>query len=237
MWPTCYLTSVHYSYFSGISWGFGLTDRVQITSKWVNYFWQDFNIRPKINLLSTGNVDKQISVAGGGHLHTKGLPGKFQWREREGGENTQDDSYGRYVRLGATKDDNYDNGWNDDFFTNGDQIWYELFCAITSSKLRDGGNGRFNTTIGASAVFYPNENVAPRFYVATDIDVSENIKVMGEVFYDEYYPEINNLDNDTKMTTPIHFDIGFITNKIGLDDRLWVGIHFQRPFIHFYWKF
>ena len=60
---------------------------------------------------------------------------------------------------------------------------------------------------------------------------------MAEVFYDEYYPEVNNFESDTKMKTPFHFDIGFITNKIALDDRLWIGVHFQRPFIHFYWKF
>jgi len=234
--PTGYTIEKNKLYFSGISWGFGLTDRIQITSKWVNYFWQDFNIRPKFNLLTTGTVDSQISFAIGGHMHTRGLPGKYKWRGEAEENGSIDLSKGRYVRLGATIDEQYAHGWNDDF-TNGDKIWYEFFCALTSSKLRDGGNGRFNITIGTSAVFYPNEDVAPRVYAATDIDVSESIKVMAEVFYDEYYPEVNNFESDTKMKTPFHFDIGFITNKIALDDRLWIGVHFQRPFIHFYWKF
>ena len=41
--PTGYTIEKNKLYFSGLSWGFGLTDRIQITSKWTNYFWQDFN--------------------------------------------------------------------------------------------------------------------------------------------------------------------------------------------------
>ncbi|MBT6158405.1 MAG: hypothetical protein HOH91_00555, partial [Candidatus Marinimicrobia bacterium] len=94
-----------------------------------------------------------------------------------------------------------------------------------------------NTTIGASAVLYPGEDLAPRIYLATDIDVSKSVKIMGEIFYDPFFPEMINLENDEKLNTPIHFDVGFLTNKLGLNDNLWVGIHFQRPFIAFYWKF
>ena len=124
------------------------------------------------------------------------------------------------------------NDWGD-----GDRFWGELFAAFTLSKLREGGNGRINTTIGASAVLYPGEDLAPRIYLATDIDVSKSVKIMGEIFYDPFFPEMINLENDEPLNTPIHFDVGFLTNKLGLNDNLWVGIHFQRPFIAFYWKF
>ncbi|MBT6710859.1 MAG: hypothetical protein HOB22_04015 [Candidatus Marinimicrobia bacterium] len=246
--PTGYTIEKNKLYFSGLSWGFGLTDRLQITSKWTNYFWQDFNLRPKINLFKTGNVDSQIALAAGGHLHTRGLPGKYKWIDEpqweiqyEWNSNTgteERDSTlvgdGRYVALGATQND--DGYWDDDWGS-GDKMWFEVFGAITSSKLRDGGNGRINTTLGASAVFYPGEDVAPRIYLAADLDITKNIKAMGEIFYDAHYPETINFMDNTEMSSPIHFDIGFLTNRIGLDDRLWVGIHFQRPYISFYWKF
>lgn len=247
--PSGYTIEKNKLYFSGLSWGFGLTDRIQITSKWTNYFWQDFNLRPKINLFKTGNVNSQIALAAGGHLHTRGLPGKYkwidepQWDYEDEWDNVNNvnvivdsslRSEGKYVPLGAIKDE--DGHWNDGW-GEGDKMWFEVFGAITSSKLRDGGNGRINTTVGVSAVFYPDEDVAPRIYLATDIDITESVKVMGEVFYDAHYPETINFMEDTKMNSPIHFDVGFLTNKIGLDDRLWVGIHFQRPYIAFYWKF
>ena len=60
---------------------------------------------------------------------------------------------------------------------------------------------------------------------------------MGEIFYDEYYPELLDREDDVKMTSPVHFDFGFLTNKLGLDDNFWIGLHFQQPFITFYWKF
>ena len=37
-----------------------------------------------------------------------------------------------------------------------------------------------------------------------------------------------------QMTTPLHFDIGFLTNRISFSEDFWVGFHFQRSFISFY---
>jgi len=238
--PTGYTIPKNALYFSGLSWGFGLTDRVQITSKWTNYFWQDFNLRPKITVFKSGNVESQSAFAIGGHLHTRGLPDKYKLianARKDYNLNSGEEAYtyeDGWVRLGATpnEDGEYYNDWGD-----GDRFWGELFAAFTLSKLREGGNGRINTTIGASAVLYPGEDLAPRIYLATDIDVSKSVKIMGEIFYDPFFPEMINLENDEPLNTPIHFDVGFLTNKLGLNDNLWVGIHFQRPFIAFYWKF
>jgi hypothetical protein len=232
--PTGYTIGRNKLYMSGLSWGFGLSDKVQITSRWTNYFFQDFNVRPKMTFFKSGTIESETAAAAGFHLHTRGLPGKYKWVDDARRDYDGNNTYrGGYVRLGSTKDEEgyYNNG-----FGEGDKMWFEVFGAYTLSKLRPAGDGRMNTTFGASATIYPGEEIAPRVFVAVDTDVTRSVKVMAEVFYDAYYPEIQNFDSDSKMTTPLHFDIGFLTNKISFSDDFWLGFHFQRPFVSFYWK-
>ena len=235
--PTGYTIGRNKLYLSGLSWGFGLSDKIQITSRWTNYFFQDFNIRPKMTFYKTGTIESETAAALGFHLHTRGLPGKYKWVDDARRDyDDYGDNYsfrGGYVRLGAEKDD---DGWYDDWPGNGDKIWFDIFGAYTISKLRSAGDGRTNTTFGASATIYPGEDIAPRLFVALDTDVTQNIKVMTEVFYDAYYPEIQNFDNEEKINTPFHFDIGFLTNRISFSENFWLGFHFQRPFVSFFWK-
>jgi len=260
--PTGYTIGKNKLYMSGLSWGFGLSDKIQITSRWTNYFFQDFNVRPKITLFQTGNVESQSAFAVGAHLHTRGLPGKYKWVDDKGWNydwgykdstwNTENERWdysnwgavdstkeAGYVRLGAKKDEDGDyNQWAGD----GEKMWFEAFGAYTISKLRAGGNGRINTTFGVSAVIYPDEEIAPRAYGAIDIDVTRSVKVMAEVFYDAYYVEWLDLMEDNKTESNLFFDVGFMTNKIplfwwaGSSENLWIGYHFQQPFFAFYWK-
>ena len=83
---------------------------------------------------------------------------------------------------------------------------------------------------------YPGEDIAPRVFAALDTDVTPNVKVMAEIFYDPYYLKMQTFGDDNKMTMPLHFDIGFLTNKISFSEKFWLGFHFQRPFFAFYWK-
>ena len=229
--PTGYTIGRNKLYLSGLSWGFGLSDKIQITSRWTSYFINDFNLRPKMTFLKKGTIESETAAAMGFHFHTRGLPSKYKWVDDKGWQG-QDNDRGGYVRLGSKKEDDY----YDDYVGNGDKMWFEVFGAYTVSKLRSAGDGRTNTTFGASATMYPGEDIAPRVFAALDTDVTPNVKVMAEIFYDPYYPKMLNFGNDDKMTMPLHFDIGFLTNKISFSEKFWLGFHFQRPFFAFYWK-
>ena len=84
-----------------------------------------------------------------------------------------------------------------------------------------------------------------------DININSKLKMIGELFYDPYFIELwqqfefetNYWDleelSDSPVAqpdnySPIHLDFGFI---YALNESFRFGIHFQRPFVAFYWKF
>ena len=78
--PTGYTLSQSTLYLSGLSFGFGVTDRFQISSKWASYFWGDMNIRPKFQVFKIGNWEKQQALSIGAHYHTRWMPNKYEWQ-------------------------------------------------------------------------------------------------------------------------------------------------------------
>ena len=81
--PTAYTLDEGVLYLSGLSFGFGLSDRVQVTTKWGNFFWGDMNIRPKLTLFEKGNWEKQHALSVGAHYHTRWASNKKSWHSIE----------------------------------------------------------------------------------------------------------------------------------------------------------
>ena len=236
--PTGFTLRKSEFYISLLSWAFGLNDRLQISTKWVNYFWGDFNIRPKFTLFEKGDYKSLSAFSIGGHIHSRGLPGKYKWVENAEWEVNQqaDTVYFDGWVLVPEKLDEYG-----DYSSDEDRPWLEVFSSYSVSKLRSSGQGRIGYTVGASAVYYPNEEIMPRVYAGMDIDVLKNVKVMAEIFYDPYYVSWYKLMEDEKENIFLFFDIGFMTNSLPLfgmkSEKLWIGIHFHQPFFSVYYKF
>ena len=68
--PTAYVLDDGTLYLSGLSFAFGLSDRLQLSSRWFDFFWGNFNVRPKYMLFHKGNWEKESALAIGGHFHT-----------------------------------------------------------------------------------------------------------------------------------------------------------------------
>ena len=71
-----------------------------------------------------------------------------------------------------------------------------------------------------------------RIWFGTDIDVRKSLKLTALIAYDPYLPTISELF-DSAEQTDIHLDFGFI---YALNESFRFGLHFQRPFVAFYWK-
>ena len=239
--PTGYVLEENVLYLSGLSWGYGLSEKVHITSKWGGYIWGDLNFRPKFMLFKTGDLKSEKSMSVGFHYHMRGLPDKRElktwdrleeyWWDDETGNEYEDTLITRHewVKVGSKLENgNYDNNSFD-----GGEMWWEVFGAFTVSNLKKSGQGRINHTVGASFTSYPGYDLMPRAYYAVSADVRRSLKLIFEVFYDPYW--MNQLERwDDENITDIDFDFGFI---YAYNEKFRIGIHFQRPWIAFYYKF
>ena len=239
--PTGYVLEENVLYLSGLSWGYGLSEKVHITSKWGGYFFGDLNFRPKFMLFKTGDLKSEKSMSVGFHYHMRGLPVKYEiktwesleeyWWDDETGNEYEDTLITRHewVKVGSKLENgNYDN---DPF--EGGEMWWEVFGAFTVSNLKKSGQGRINHTVGASFTSYPGYDLMPRAYYAVSADARRSLKLIFEVFYDPYWTSMLEFAEE-KHVSDIDFDFGFI---YAYNEKFRIGIHFQRPWIAFYYKF
>ena len=237
--PTGYTLEENVLYLSGLSWGYGLSEKVHITSKWGGYFGGDLNFRPKFMLFKIGDLKSEKSMSVGFHYHMRGLPLKFELKDRLHNSN-DDESNKELVRIGEELIENdfdgdgvIDERHYDDNPFGGKEMWWEVFGAYTVSNLKASGQGRINHTVGASLTTYPGYDLMPRAYYAVSADSRRSLKLLFEVFYDPYWASMLDI-MEGKEVSEIDFDFGFI---YAYSEQLRVGIHFQRPFIAFYYKF
>ncbi len=232
--PTGYTLEDNILYLSGLSWGYGLTDRFQITSKWGGYFLGDLNFRPKFMIFKKGDLKSEQALSVGAHFHMRSLPDKHELKEiREydidKGDTTWYDPNIEWVLVGAKQEE----GYYDNRPFSGEEMWWEFFGAYTISNLKESGQGRINHTIGVSLTSYPGYDLMPRAYYAINADARRNLKLIFEVFWDPYWASTLELIEDEKISD-IDFDFGFI---YAYNEKFRIGIHFQRLYIAFYYKF
>ena len=235
--PTGYTVGDNVLYLSLLSWGYGLSDRFQVTSKWGGYFWGDLNFRPKYTVFKKGTLKSEHAFAIGGHFHMRGRPAKYQLVDNK---NIWRDTDKRWVRIGYTvENEDWDNdGIVDEIYinddpTDGDKMWMEYFAAYTISNLKKSGQGRINHTIGATLTTYPGYDPMPRAYYGIHADARRNLKLIFEAFYDPYWASALEFSEESEISE-FDFDFGFI---YAYSENLQLGIHFQRPWIAFYYKF
>ena len=233
--PTGYVLEDNVLYLSGLSWGYGLSEKVHITSKWGGYFFGDLNFRPKFMLFKSGDLKSEKAMSVGFHYHMRGLPNKYELKDSENydinwnsGDTTWYGNQEEWVRVGSKEEDGY---YDSDPF--GEEMWWEFFGAYTVSNLKESGQGRINHTVGASLTSYPGYNLMPRAYYAVSADARRRLKLIFEVFWDPYWTNMLEF-NDNLNISDIDFDFGFI---YAYSEQFRIGIHFQRPFIAFYYKF
>ena len=209
-------------YFSGLSWAYGITDKFQVSSKWTGYFRGDLNFRPKYMFFKSGDVNKTQAASIGFHYHMRGSPNKRAFLKDDSACEDCPEGEWKYITDMIPNDEP-------------DGSWGEIFIAFTQSNLRETGKGRINYNAGFSITYYKEYDPMQRFYLAIDIDANKKLKLMAEVAYDEYYAPWYNLMND-EDTKPIHFDFGFMYTP-PYNENLRIGIHYQAPWLAFYYKF
>ena len=204
--PTAYVLDDGTLYLSGLSFAFGLSDKLQISSRWVDYFWGNFNIRPKYMLFHKGNWEQESALAVGGHFHTYWRPNKVvfksgnidfieeSWSNGSTVEDTTNKYYGGYFPIGSVikqDGDNYDDNYELEVDETEDLSYmFEFFTAYTFSKARKGMKGRISSTVGALFQVPTDGDWPYRIFGSLDLDITSQLKMVGEVFYDPFFIDL-----------------------------------------------
>jgi len=144
--------------------------------------------------------------------------------------------------------ENYDNDYDEENYME----MIEFFGAYTYSKARGGLKGRISHTLGANIqhiTLNDDPTILYRGYYGLDVDINSKLKMIGEIFYDPYYLELwqqmeyddgywDSDYNSDPVPNPnengsVHLDFGFM---YAVNESFRFGIHFQKPFVAFYWK-
>ena len=279
--PTANVLEEGILYLSGLSFAFGLSDRLQISSRWSDFYWGNFNIRPKYQLFKKGNWERESALAIGGHFHTYWQPNKLTWQsgeveiieEKNSNGSVTDTTmlnYGGYFPMGSSVKGKYRGYWDGDEqelsvnSTDDLDFMFEFFTAYTFSNARKGMKGRISSTIGALVQIPLGYDEYPyRLFGSIDLDITPQLKIIGETFYDSFFIDLNNRKNEDdcnspqecimgnnyvyetnkvapvtksyfKKIRPIHFDFGFM---YAVNEHFRIGIHNQPYILAFYWKF
>lgn len=218
--PTGYTLEKGSIYLSGLSWGVGLSDKIDISSSYWRYFIADLNIRPKFKIYSSGNIESEQALAVGFHLHAAGPTLKRKYT-------TYYSSYSYLPTPELIKEWKMVGDFNDYF------LWTEVFAAYTISKLKSDNRGRIASHFGVSMIFHKAEAM-PRFWIAVENDITEKFKVLGQVYFDQYQPSYRESINNTNSKNPLDLDFGFV---YAFSNNFRVGIHYQPYVILFYYEF
>ena len=215
--PTGSVLSEGTIYISGLSAGYGITDKFQMSLRVWDYLNGNINIRPKFQIYDKGDIDKSKALSIGAHFYLTGaIPHKWEYVE----DSTKHD-YSEWEMITSNESS------------------YEFYIAHTTSKLKGTGQGRINYNKGVSIskiAFLKYSEIMYRVWVGSDVDIRKSLKITALLAYDPYLPTISELIENEKQTTNnnFHLDFGVIYSW---NNNFRVGLHLTSPFVAFYWKF
>ena len=243
-------------YISGMSVGYGFTDKFMLTTKFGSSFSGDLNIHPKINLLHYQNGASEHGLTLGIGIH------------RRYAEKRLIAKYSQAIIEDATDETlNNKNLDLNSVMLNPDlkSIYSEFYLVYSNRKSLKSGRGKVGYSMGIKTNSLAwnepglvdgyswsdkGEFAMPfRFWVAFEYDLRKNLKFVSSFWVDngnktqtlsqvthDYFTDNTPFIFDCHEGdySIIDFDFGFL---YAVNDNLRVGLHFQDPFFEFYWEF
>ena len=261
--PTAFPLTGNTFYVSGLSVGYGLTDRFMITTKFGSDFNNDLNLHPRMRFYHRKSAEKEVAASWGLGLHRK-YPSKT--------------TIGKYshainiTRGGIETPFNEDTtGLKIDDIVNPEKdrgLYAEAFLVFSSRRVNPTGRGKIGWSMGAkvsnafvgrgdiikkaangSTVSWSKEgkySVPFRCWLSLGYDLRKDLKFVGSAWVDNGYKTMSlsetfddytdnfSLDSPGGDVSMIDFDFGIL---YAVNESFRVGLHFQQPYIDFYWEF
>ena len=263
--PTAFPLSGNTFYISGLSVGYGLTDRFMITTKFGSDFNNDLNLHPRMRFYHRKSAEKEVAATWGLGIHRK-FPNKSVIGKYSHAINITEDTTG--VTLPLNKMTDYEIG---DVVKeeNGTGLYAEAFLVFSSRRVNPTGRGKIGWSMGAkvsNAFVGRNDIIKPktaggdaiswstegkysvpfRTWLSLEYDLRKDLKFVGSAWVDNGYKTLSfgdtwddytdnfALDSPGGEVSMIDFDFGIL---YAVNESFRVGLHFQQPYIDFYWEF
>jgi len=262
--PTAFPLSGNTFYISGLSVGYGLTDRFMITSKFGSDFNNDLNLHPRMRFYHRKSAEKEVAATWGLGIHRK-LPnrsviGKYSHAINiKSVDNTK-------TPLNEIEDYEIGDVAKDE---NGAGLYAEAFLVFSSRRVNPTGRGKIGwsmgtkvsnafvgrddiikkVTAGGDSISWSTEgkySVPFRTWLSLEYDLRKDLKFVGSAWVDNGYKTMSfgdtwddytdnfALDSPGGEVSMIDFDFGLL---YAVNESFRVGLHFQQPYIDFYWEF
>ena len=262
--PTAFPLTGNTFYVSGLSVGYGLTDRFMITTKFGSDFNNDLNLHPRMRFYHRKSAEKEVAASWGLGLHRK-YPSKT--------------TIGKYshainiTRGGIVTPFNEDTtGLKIDDIVNPKKdrgLYAEAFLVFSSRRVNPTGRGKIGWSMGVKVsnafvgrndiIIKKTANVDSiswstkgkyavpfRGWLSLGYDLRKDLKFVGSAWVDNGYKTMSlsetfddytdnfSLDAPGGDVSMIDFDFGIL---YAVNESFRVGLHFQQPYIDFYWEF
>ncbi|SVB03046.1 uncharacterized protein METZ01_LOCUS155900 [marine metagenome] len=263
--PTAFPLDANTFYISGLSIGYGFTDRFMVTTQFGSNFNGDLNLNPKMRFLHKKTSDRESAMTWGLGFHRaypiQKVVSKYSHAWKFGGtEITLNDS--SEFSLGNLGDYVSDQETN---------VLVEAYLVYSSRRENPTGRGKVGYSVGVktSNMFYLIEDsyangnetiefdkdnwqfkVPFRAWISFEYDLQKKLKFVGsmwadnssrtldfeEVVEDYFGDEGESFSLDSMSGKYSMFDFDF-GFLYAINNNFRLGVHFQQPYIDIYWEF
>lgn len=254
--PTAFVLEPQTFYVSGMSVGYGFTDRFMLTTKFGSSFSGDLNIHPKINLFHYEDGITEHGVTLGLGIHRRYQQRRLVGQYSQAIEHKESDT-----PLNEIDTDMEEVMLEPDK----EALYNEVYIVYSKRQSLKSGRGKVGYSLGAKTnslawdkpeltddyqwIENSEFKIPFRLWFAFEYDLRKNLKFVGTIWMDngnksrtlrqsinDYFQDDTPFifDNHEGTYSIVDFDFGFL---YAVNDNLRVGVHFQDPFFEFYWEF
>ena len=279
--PTAFPLTANTFYISGLSVGYGLTDRFMMRSVFGSNFSGDLNLHAKMRFYHRKSATKEVAASWGAAIHRRypasSIVGKYSHAINV-----------EYMKNGVPKTyplnemDGEASGnpriTIDDVLSDGERHLYgHAFIVFSSRRTNPSGRGKVGWSAGAkvSNAFMSRSNlinntvtinnnvynvswsddpkykIPYRIWTGIEYDLRKNLKFLALAWIDNGYKTMSvgrtwedyigsddsaifSIDSPRGSPSLIDFDFGM---QYAVSETFRLGIHFQQPYLDFYWEF
>ena len=252
--PTAFPLQIHTVYLSGLSLGYGFTENFMLRSQFGYDLIGDLNMHPFFRVLHKTTGTEEWNLGIGARLFNRH---KIKLQAEKYSHWIKDETGKRLSEENSIEvKDVMDDPDKREFFAS-------VYVVLSSRESLTSGRGKWGWHVGAetSTMAFSKPDLVPgfkwddefkmpyRIWTAMDYDLNKKLKFLIEIFADNGYKflEIQDvaesyfgntgepftIETQAGEYQPLSLDFGFLHT---INETFRYTVHFQAPFVTFYWK-